>query len=76
MQASDMEGKEDLLMLNDFSEDIVLLNIKKRFQEFNNIYTQIGAPILISLNPFKRLPIFTVAFAQKVRDYSALMRGH
>ena len=39
MQASDMEGKEDLLMLNDFSEDIVLLNIKKRFQELNNIYT-------------------------------------
>ena len=34
-----MEGKEDLLMLNDFSEDIVLLNIKKRFQELNNIYT-------------------------------------
>ena len=39
MQASDMEGKEDLLFLNDFSEDIVLLNIKKRFQELNNIYT-------------------------------------
>ena len=34
-----MEGKEDLLFLNDFSEDIVLLNIKKRFQELNNIYT-------------------------------------
>ena len=34
-----MEGKEDLLFLNDFSEDIVLLNIKKRFQELNNVYT-------------------------------------
>ena len=33
MQASDMEGREDLLTLNDFSEESVLHNIKKRFQE-------------------------------------------
>ena len=31
MQASDMEGREDLLTLNDFGEESVLHNIKKRF---------------------------------------------
>jgi len=31
MQASDLEGKDDLLMLNDFNEDLVLLNVKTRF---------------------------------------------
>lgn len=33
MQEADMDGKEDLLMLNDFSEDSVLHNVKKRFAE-------------------------------------------
>ena len=75
MQASDMEGREDLLTLNDFSEESVLLNIKKRFQEQSNIFSQIGAPILISMNPYRRLPIFTVEYAQKVRDYSSQVRG-
>ena len=32
MQASDQEGKDDLLTLNDFSEDSVLANVKTRFQ--------------------------------------------
>ena len=63
MQAQDMEGKDDLLTLNDFSEDSVLLNVKKRFQEQGNIFTQLGAPILISVNPYRRLPIFNVGFA-------------
>ena len=70
-----MEGREDLLTLNDFSEDNVFLNIKKRFQEQEKIFSQIGAPILISVNPYKRMPIFTVEFAQKVRDYSNQVRG-
>lgn len=70
-----MEGREDLLTLNDFSEESVLHNIKKRFQERGQIYTQIGAPILISVNPYARMPIFTVEFAQRVRDYSSQVRG-
>jgi len=31
MQAADLEGKDDLLTLNDFSEDLVLLNVRTRF---------------------------------------------
>ena len=32
MQAVDMEGRDDLLTLNDFSEDSVLHNVAKRFK--------------------------------------------
>ena len=33
MQAVDMEGRDDLLTLNDFSEDSVLHTVVKRFKE-------------------------------------------
>ena len=66
-----MEGRDDLLALHDFSEEVILHNIKKRYQEKGLIFTQIGAPILISLNPYRYLPIFTKEVAQKVKDYSA-----
>ena len=69
------EGKDDLLTLNDFSEQNVLENIKQRFKANNQIFTQIGAPILISLNPYRHLPIFNIGMAQKVRNYSAKVRG-
>ena len=75
LQASDLEGKDDLLTLNDFSEESVLLNVKTRFKDQGKIFTQIGAPILISVNPYRRLPIFNIGFAQKVRDYSSQIRG-
>lgn len=31
VQSADLEGKEDLLQLHDFREEIILLNIKKRY---------------------------------------------
>ena len=70
-----MQGHEDLLALHDFSEDVVQYNIKKRFCEMESIYTQIGAPILIALNPYRQLPIFNKGFAQRVKDHSAQKRG-
>ena len=39
MQEADMEGIDDLLRLNDFSEDSVLHNVKKRYQERGEIFT-------------------------------------
>lgn len=75
MQESDMEGKEDLLQLNDFSEESILFNVQKRYKEQGTIFTQIGAPILISVNPYQRLPIFTNEWANGVRNYSAQVRG-
>ena len=75
MQTEDQEYEADLLALNDFSEDAVLDNVQKRFTQLGKIYTQIGAPILISINPYQRLPIFNLAFAQQVKSYSAQVRG-
>ena len=68
------ESVANLLDLNDFSEEAILQTVMKRFQE-GLIFTAIGSPILISVNPYERLPIFTVAEAQKVRNYSMLVRG-
>ena len=62
MQTQDMEGRDDLLHLNDFSEENVTYTVKKRFQE-GQIFTQIGGPILISLNPYRKLPVFNLEFA-------------
>ena len=39
LQAQDQEGKADLLTLNDFSEDSVLHNVKKRFKDKSNIFS-------------------------------------
>ena len=50
-------------------------NIKRRFLEKGEIFTMIGAPILISINPYRRLPIFNISVAQKVRNYSLMVRG-
>ena len=70
MQATDQEGRDDLLELHDFSEETILFNIKKRYQEMDKIFTSVGAPILIAMNPYRYLPIFNQAFAQRVKDYS------
>jgi len=61
----------DLLHLNDFSEATVLETVKSRFTKHQQVFTSLGAPILIAVNPFRRLPLYTLAIAQKVKDYSA-----
>jgi len=75
LQASDMEGVDDLLHLNDFSETTVLHNVQKRYVERGQVFTSLGAPILIAVNPMRRLPLYTIAIAQRVKDYSAKIRG-
>ncbi|XP_055706186.1 unconventional myosin IC isoform X1 [Phlebotomus papatasi] len=54
----DIVGLQDFVLLEDYqSEDAFLDNLKKRFQE-NLIYTYIGQ-VLISVNPYKELPIYS-----------------
>lgn len=54
----DRVGLQDQVLLEDYqSEDAFIDNLKKRFQE-NLIYTYIGH-VLISVNPYKELPIYT-----------------
>ena len=49
----------DLVMLPAVNEPMILHNLRRRF-EADEIYTSIGE-ILISINPFKQLPIYTPA---------------
>jgi myosin-1 len=50
-------GVDDLTLLSKLSEQGILENLKKRY-EADIIFTYIG-PVLISVNPFKKLPYFT-----------------
>lgn len=53
----DRVGVQDFVLLEDFENSAAFIdNLKKRFQE-NLIYTCIG-PVLISVNPYKDLPIY------------------
>ena len=49
--------QQDLVMLDVMNKPLILYNLTKRF-ESNEIYTAIGT-ILISINPYKRLPLYT-----------------
>ncbi|KAK2172542.1 hypothetical protein NP493_950g01036 [Ridgeia piscesae] len=46
-----------MVLLQKITEGAIVENLKKRFME-DQIYTYIG-PVLISVNPFKDLPIYT-----------------
>jgi len=60
-----LQGVEDLLMLGDFNEAALLHNIRVRYAD-DNIYTSIGFPILISINPYADLPLYGT---EKQRQY-------
>eukprot|EP00820_Chromera_velia_P005897 Cvel_18609.t1-p1 / transcript=Cvel_18609.t1 / gene=Cvel_18609 / organism=Chromera_velia_CCMP2878 / gene_product=Myosin-7, putative / transcript_product=Myosin-7, putative / location=Cvel_scaffold1552:42631-45974(+) / protein_length=510 / sequence_SO=supercontig / SO=protein_coding / is_pseudo=false len=58
----------DLLSLGDFSEEALLHNVRTRFAN-QQIYTAIGCPILISVNPYKNLDnYYDEATVQKYRQ--------
>lgn len=57
MHASSMDGVPDLLNLGDFNDAALLHNIRVRYHH-NQIYTSVGCPILISVNPFKKIDIY------------------
>ena len=48
---------EDLTLLDDMSSQLILHNLKKRFEK-QKIYTNVGN-ILISINPYEYFPIYT-----------------
>ncbi|CAJ1423783.1 unnamed protein product, partial [Effrenium voratum] len=50
-----LTGVDDLLTLGDFNEPALLHNIRVRYEE-DKIYTGIGMPILISVNPYQNIP--------------------
>eukprot|EP00930_Biecheleria_cincta_P069554 TRINITY_DN57282_c0_g1_i1.p1 TRINITY_DN57282_c0_g1~~TRINITY_DN57282_c0_g1_i1.p1 ORF type:complete len:1652 (+),score=454.86 TRINITY_DN57282_c0_g1_i1:128-5083(+) len=50
-----LTGVDDLLVLGDFNEPALLHNIRVRYLD-EKIYTGIGNPILISVNPYQNIP--------------------
>ena len=48
---------EDLTLLDEMSLPLILNNLKKRFVEKSQIYTNVGN-ILISISPYKRLDLY------------------
>eukprot|EP01100_Stratorugosa_tubuloviscum_P009543 TRINITY_DN3_c0_g1_i1.p1 TRINITY_DN3_c0_g1~~TRINITY_DN3_c0_g1_i1.p1 ORF type:complete len:1096 (-),score=666.41 TRINITY_DN3_c0_g1_i1:101-3388(-) len=65
----EQEGVDDLVMLPKVTEDQIIENIKKRYM-VDLIYCNIG-PVLVSINPFKRIPIFE---QQHVQMYQGKFR--
>uniref|UniRef100_A0A3P8SQU8 Myosin IB n=1 Tax=Amphiprion percula TaxID=161767 RepID=A0A3P8SQU8_AMPPE len=59
-----MIGVGDMVLLEPLSEDSFLDNLRKRF-DHNEIYTYIGS-VVISMNPYRSLPIYT---PDKVEEY-------
>ena len=60
----------DLTLLDDLAAPLILRNLNKRFEK-GEIYTNIGN-ILISINPYQRLPLYT---DEVVRKYSKRKMG-
>ena len=61
-------------MLGDFNEGALLHTIRERHSR-QQIYVSIGSPILISVNPFQRLPIFNTTMAQLYRQFAQAQRS-
>ncbi|KAK1902497.1 Unconventional myosin-Ib [Dissostichus eleginoides] len=59
-----MIGVGDMVLLEPLSEDSFIANLRNRF-DHNEIYTYIGS-VVISMNPYRSLPIFT---PEKVEEY-------
>ena len=63
LKSSLMHLEEDLVLVDNMNEGLIIHNLRERFKQ-NKIYTNIGT-ILISVNPFKRLPLYTPSMMDK-----------
>ncbi|XP_014810050.1 PREDICTED: unconventional myosin-Ib isoform X9 [Calidris pugnax] len=59
-----MIGVGDMVLLEPLNEDSFINNLRKRF-DHNEVYTYIGS-VVISINPYRSLPIYT---PEKVEEY-------
>ena len=62
-----LQNIPDLLFLGEFNEGALLHTIRSRFFE-NKIYTAIGSPILVSVNPYKNLHLYTDQILKKYKQ--------
>ena len=61
---------DNLLLLKEFDDKGILVNLEKRFIEKDLIYSYIGHSILIALNPQKELGIYNDATKNIYKKYS------
>eukprot|EP00794_Sanderia_malayensis_P009787 gene9787-10786_t len=59
-------NKDDLATLSELDEQLILNQLKKRYSR-NEIYTYVG-DILVAVNPFKPLPIYSKQHANRYRN--------
>jgi hypothetical protein len=67
-QASLSVLQDDLVLLEDMSEGMILHNLRERYFK-DQIYCGVGS-ILIAINPFKKLPLYTPDIVQKYNMHS------
>jgi len=60
MDEANLAPADDMVKLGDLHDAAMLHNLRLRFYN-DDIFTYIG-PILVALNPYKRIPIFTPEF--------------
>ena len=65
---------DDLVNISDLNEMSILHNLRCRYRE-DKIYTNISS-ILISVNPFKLLPLYTPEMLDKYREHSRDLPPH
>ena len=70
--AAPVAGLDDMVLLPKVSIDAIMQNLKARYHK-DAIYTYIG-PVLISVNPFKRLPLYEPSVIEQVCQMCLL--GH
>ncbi|KAJ7297028.1 hypothetical protein O6H91_Y084700 [Diphasiastrum complanatum] len=61
-----LEGVDDLIQLSYLNEPAVLHNLQYRYAQ-DTIYTKAG-PVLIAINPFKKIPIYGPDYVQIYRN--------
>ncbi|KAL2633393.1 hypothetical protein R1flu_004872 [Riccia fluitans] len=64
-----LEGVDDLVQLSYLNEPAVLHNLQFRYAQ-DKIYTKAG-PVLIAVNPFKKVPIYTAELVYAYRQPKA-----
>ena len=63
-----LKGICDLLLLGDFNQPILLHNMRERFSQ-DKIYSFIGMPILIDVNFYKKINIYSEKHIKFYKDY-------
>eukprot|EP00475_Leptophrys_vorax_P036086 TRINITY_DN6031_c0_g1_i1.p1 TRINITY_DN6031_c0_g1~~TRINITY_DN6031_c0_g1_i1.p1 ORF type:complete len:205 (-),score=42.90 TRINITY_DN6031_c0_g1_i1:249-863(-) len=62
---------DDLTNLESLEEPGILHTIRMRYAK-NEIYSWIGSSVLISVNPYKQLPIFSTNYMQEFMSFNSL----